>query len=279
MRLIEDNDFIFYVEEDIDILPSVLWINIILPYLNYEEMEGIKEYNEFFKKECEKLQNNFSKQFFRNNLADKRLYDLYSTLSKEYDNKLICQSQAKAYLPIDILNTMEHTEKNNPYFRSSSLMKLYDLKNVLSRCMSHYGGYDEYIKYIENKKIKRDKLIKNKIYKQQYRKEELIEELRKYKLEYRKDSALYKIYIEGKKIDYTLKEIIQIMCLMKYWYEYIPHSIHNRMYMDRKNDLETLERNWENEDEHAIYHTEWNIPFHKIIERYIEIPNKWPWID
>ena len=60
----------------------------------------------------------------------------------------------------------------------------------------------------ENKKIKMDK-----------RKNKLINELNKYKLQLRNDSVLCQKYIDGES-EYDLDEIVLRMCEMKYLYEY-----------------------------------------------------------
>jgi hypothetical protein len=71
----------------------------------------------------------------------------------------------------------------------------------------------------ETRKEKYEKALERRNIKKEARKNKLITELSKYKLRLRNDSMLCKQYIEGN-CEYSLKDVVQRMCEMKYLYEY-----------------------------------------------------------
>ena len=71
----------------------------------------------------------------------------------------------------------------------------------------------------EIKREKQNKILIKKNKEKEIRKTKLLSELKKNKINFRNDSMLCKQYIEGSK-DFSLDEVVQRMCEMKYLYEY-----------------------------------------------------------
>lgn len=280
--ILEEKDFIYIIEEGNEhvLFPKELWTHIILPFLEFDDLEILYEYNSFFYNECIKIQNNLSKKFFNTNFANKNMFIEYNNHIDEYGEK-INLTKVKSYLPLSIIKNLNSESVKNPYYKNAACMKLYDMKDVLKHCAIYHNGYDNYSSKItesmEKSKIRKEKLKKCKENKIQQRRNLLESELNKFKLSIRNDSELCKLYIEGKKT-YPLEEIVQIMCKMKFWFEYVDKNIHNKLKNDRNRDINILNDNWDNEYEHDDYHEKWKRPFHEIIDNYIIWQKNWPWM-
>lgn len=280
--IIEDDKMVLYIEEDYiitELFPNVLWRYIILEYLENEEIEEMSRYTKEMEKLCFEILNKRSQLFFNHKKADYNALKAYNDYIEENEGELINLTRAKEYINQKNLNKLEYIRKQNPYYKSGPEMKLYDIREVIRECIKENKGWNNYIKKQENKKEQKTKRIIKKDSKKIERKKEIIEELKKYKMELRDDSMLCKMYIEGVKMKYSLNEIVDIMCLMKYWFEYVDVSIRNRLNNDRRRDQRELEECWDLDDAHEMYHEKWKRrEFHEIILDYIKKPNEWPWM-
>ena len=114
--------------------------------------------------------------------------------------------------------------KNSSYGPATYYSKE-NLLNYLS--IKHDIKINDVHNYIENKKRekellkqeKQNRINEKKEIKKLKRRDNLINALSNYKLNIRNDSQLCKNYIDGSN-EYTIKEIVQRMCQMKYLYDY-----------------------------------------------------------
>jgi hypothetical protein len=138
------------------------------------------------------------------------------------------RSKNEYLLTSDDLSNLQHYDGMSGY-GPTTYYSLYDVKQFLSqRDNIEYDNIDSYAKSVlEEKRKKKDekraKAAKEKARKNEItqgkRKVKLIEALAKYKLKLRSDSVLCEKYIDGSK-EFTIDEVVQRMCQMKYLYEY-----------------------------------------------------------
>jgi hypothetical protein len=173
-----------------------------------------------------------SKEMVRKDKA--RSIYLCSKCSESLKYKLMCKT--------DIKNTYFISEEELddrgcecyivPRRRGWSDMTLYALSDVLQYfCEIHELNYDDRtsidtkVKELQEELRKKKELRAAKIkHKKQNdavrRKQELVAELAKYKLVIRSDSKLCSGYIDGTIKDWTIEEIANRMCEMKYLFDY-----------------------------------------------------------
>jgi len=129
--------------------------------------------------------------------------------------------------------------------------------------------------FIINKKEKEKETRKlqlqtNAKMKKKTRREKLIDALSEYKLELRDDSKLCSGYIDGSIKDWSLNEIVNRMCQMKYLFDYCKMD----HYLDKAYD-------YQQEEYKAGYIPDCSVFEHAelmALDKYGNYPNKWPWI-
>lgn len=163
-----------------------------------------------------------------NNGTKSTYFNMYlcSTCRSNEKYKLVSKTNAKKdyFLKDDDLELIDHILGNSAYgpvtyFTEANLIKyICEKHNLVPDQLNDYiidlinqknsKSYNRKKKSDENKKMKMDK-----------RRIKLVEELNKYKLILRNDSFICQNYIEGC-TNFTLDEIVERMCQMKYLYEY-----------------------------------------------------------
>lgn len=123
----------------------------------------------------------------------------------------------------------------------------------------------------ERKSIERkERIKKNKKDRANKRKIKLVKALKDYGLTLRKDSKLCCGYIDGTIKDWSIKEIVQRMCQMKYLYEYCNmNDCYQKAYDDQQREL------------NAGYFPDCTV-FERAemiaLNTYGEYPTVWPWL-
>ena len=102
------------------------------------------------------------------------------------------------------------------------LLKEVDVRTI---CCEKYGitpeGIEDKLKELELLKAdKSHKIANTKTVKKNTRKEQLVNALNEYKLKLRADSKLCTGYIDGTIKEYSIQQIVNRMCQMKYLYDY-----------------------------------------------------------
>lgn len=141
--------------------------------------------------------------------------------------KLICKTDAKNkyYLADDDLIELSVLKVKNPHYSRASDMKLFSEFDVIAKaCEKHECILCELNGILKDICKDKNKMAiskqKKKQIKMDKRKYELLEALQKVGLELRNDSNLCSGYIRGSIVDWTIDEIVERMCQMKYLYEY-----------------------------------------------------------
>lgn len=137
------------------------------------------------------------------------------------------------------------------------------------------NSLDVTLEMLKNRKKERSKKIKetkeNNI---NIRRKKLIKALRKMGLEMRRDSKLCEGYIDGSIKDWTLEEVVNRMCQMKFLYEYA-----NMKHYLIKAEYEQMKHFNDDGDDDYIP----DIPTHDLAELYAleecgGYPDEWPWL-
>lgn len=179
-----------------------------------------------------------------------RQFYLCSTCNESVEYKLICKSHIKNDYFIN-----EAEMVGCEYFiidrRNYPAMTLYALKDVI-RIFSLQWGIDDKnmddirdkmdeLKNIQNqKKLERQqKAEQKKQITRGNKKKKLIKALNNYGLELRADSKLCNGYIDGSIKDWSIDEIVERMCQMKYLYDYCHmDDCYDKAYKEQQEEYE-----------------------------------------
>ena len=184
-------------------------------------------------------------------------------------------AKSKYYLTDNDLTKLKSITKKNPY-KSSSLMTLYQLSDILDIVDSKYEDFEKVkeeknrLKLNRQQKLKENKLIKEKQIKleQNQRRKDLKNELKKYKLSIRQDSKLCSEYIKNSlDNEWTLDKVVK-MCIEMHWlYNYTKYKLK----LDKKIKEHILKYNY-----YDYEYIEQKIR-NNIIKKY-GYPNVIPWL-
>lgn len=123
----------------------------------------------------------------------------------------------------------------------------------------------------EKKKVERAELAKTKKQqKEQFRYNKLQQSLHEYKLELRNDSKLCTGYINGTIKDWSVDQIVERMCQMKYLFDYC--NMNHYLEKAHREQREELKAGYF-PDCSAFDHAEW-----MALNKYGKYPQNWPWI-
>lgn len=141
--------------------------------------------------------------------------------------KLICKSTAKNeyYLTENDLTHLRAYYVPNPHYKRAPAMNLFILQDVYNYFCYKYrcplSQMDQIKNDLKVHKENRAKQVKNSIEnRKNQRKIQLEKALNEYHLTLRADSKLCAGYIDGTIKDWTIAQIVQRMCQMKFLYEY-----------------------------------------------------------
>lgn len=207
----------------------------------------------------------------RNPALDKRLC-AQCKLDPEY--KLIYKTTAKnkyflTETDIDQLECFYSTNMG----KLVTLVRKQDAKDYF--CSKHAITEDEIRQkrnqLEERKQQRQEKRIENKQNRQSIRRKKLFKALKKAGLELRSDSKLCQGYIDGTIKDWTIKQIVERMCQMKFLYEYAKMD----KYLEKAEEMQAAEL-------HAGYIPD--IPvFHQAeslaLAKTGGYPDTWPWME
>ncbi len=194
-----------------------------------------------------------------------------NSLNNSDKYRQISKTDAKEqfYLNDDDLKKIQSKIIKNPIYGYTGFMTLYLYTDVIQLVNEKYDNFEEY--KIEKEKIlnkKRTKRLENKRLRSEIRKSELINELNKYRLQLRNDSKLCDNYINIKKKNINLQQVVHEMCIMKFLYDYTNYEERRNNYID----------------EYA-YHNGWvdmvecsNDVKEEIRQEINGWPNHWPWL-
>ncbi len=208
---------------------------------------------------------------------DKKINSEFSKICKLQEEKTwICKSTAKNkyHLTDNDLENLTYREVKNPHYRCAAPMMLYEENDVIDyTCKKFTCSFNELhnrIAILDAVKKEKEKNLKQKRnIKQKERRDMLISALDKVGLKIRSDSRLCSGYINGTIKDWTLEDIVERMCQMKYLFDYcdmstyLSSTIHEtreyRGYYDKEEVFEMAE--------------------HEALQKHGGYPKKYPWIN
>lgn len=144
---------------------------------------------------------------------------------------LICKTTAKKqyHLTDKEISGLVTYSVANPHFRSASEMILIKLRDVLEfLCQKYNCDLSQAMVLLANNGQKREqkkqKMAQTREINRNQRKSELVDAMNQYHLVIRSDSKLCEGYIDGTIKNWTLPQIVERMCQMKYLYEHTNFS-------------------------------------------------------
>lgn len=176
-------------------------------------------------------------------------------------NKSICKTIAKKQYRItdkylDELNCVEHP---NPYY------KLFNERLVFLQMLKRHKTYENLELYENKLKSRREdrtrrirKESEEKAKKRSIRKQELIGELDKFNINFRKDSQLCEKYIRGDEddLEYVVRRMRQINIFFN---EYDGKTLLNELYRERRDDHRRFQMSWHEPYYRDEYYTKWGV--------------------
>lgn len=196
--------------------------------------------------------------------SDCRIHDKYTLVTKTNAKKYYLLKDEE----LDKIDKIVGKSSYGPatYFSVENITKYLCEKNNLFP-----EQLDDFISNIINQKNIKMEIIKEKSDENKKRKSKLINELGKYKLDFRDDSVLCYNYINGDN-KYDLDEISLRMCEMKYLYEYC--------HIDECRDIAYEHYRVEKE---AGYYPNMSVSYHAemiALEKYSngKYPSTFPWL-
>jgi hypothetical protein len=173
---------------------------------------------------------NFFYTIHLKNKISKVYKNIYIIIIKNMTTKeksTICKSIAKSkyFLTDKDLDDLEYTETRNPRYKRASNMILYDENDIIYQsCLKHGCEPSKLNEKLEQMRIEKEtkKEIRDAKKTQMYDKRKLIleEAMALKKLSIRSDSKLCQGFIDGKIKKYTVDEVVERMCQMKYLFDY-----------------------------------------------------------
>lgn len=197
--------------------------------------------------------------------------------------KLICKTEVKNkyFITEDELEGYDsYTVKQGRGFPDMTLYKVSDVKDIFCANYNIDRNSEDDITRVMNelqaqkeKKLleRREKIRKNKQNARDKRRKKLVSELKKYGLVLRNDSKLCTGFIDGTITDWTVEEITERMCQMKYLYDYCNM---NECYQEAYEEQQ--------EEFNAGYIPDCTV-FEQAeliaLDRYGNYPTIWPWLN
>jgi hypothetical protein len=195
---------------------------------------------------------------------------------------LICKSIAKKeyYLTEKELEEIESFTAQNPHYKSGSEMTLFRESDIQEAFCEKYnvedidGINDKKEELEEERKEKSIRIKAGKANKKINRRIELIEALDSFDLKLREDSKLCQGYIDGTITDWSIPQIVNRMCQMKYLYDYC--DMDSAYEEARENQIEEFNAGYF--PDCSLFDEAELIALKNKGHKECKYPNKWPWM-